>query len=84
MTLPAPWADRLGSTVISIVMSGVMSGVMVVLNGGVGPHVVEAWLKAWAIGLLVSFPTATLIVPPVMRWSGRLRADPGLDRPSAP
>ncbi len=54
-----------------------MSGVMVILNGGLGPDTFEAWLKAWAVGLLVSFPTAALIVPPVVRWTKRLRVGSG-------
>ena len=81
MALSAAWAARVGAAAISIVMSGVMSGVMVALNGGLGPQFPMIWLKAWGVGLLVSFPTASVVVPPVVRWTARLHTDPDDDRP---
>ena len=39
------------------------------------------WLKAWGVGLLVSFPTASLVVPPVVCLTARLHTDPDDDRP---
>ena len=77
MMLSAGWAKRISAALIAFVMSGVMSGVMIALNVGLGPDYPAAWLKAWALGFLVSFPTASLIVPPIMRWSSRLREDGG-------
>ena len=50
-----------------------MSCVMIALNAGLGPAFPLAWLKAWMVGFLISFPTASLIVPPIVRWISNLR-----------
>ena len=84
MTLSAAWAARAGAAAFSLVMSRVMSGVMVALNSGLGPQFPIVWLQAWGVGLLVSFPTASLIVPPVVRWTSRLHKGPSDDRPASP
>lgn len=73
MKLTAAWADRVGAGVISLAMSGVMSGLMIGLNAGLGPDFPVTWLKAWALGLVIAFPTARVIVPPVVRWQLRYR-----------
>ena len=75
MTLSPEGAQRTGAALIAFVMSGVMSGVMIALNAGLGPAFPVAWLKAWALGFVVSFPTASLIVPPIVRWTSHLRHD---------
>jgi hypothetical protein len=72
MTLTSAWAERLGAAMISAVMSGIMSAVMIALNLGFGPEYPGVWLQSWALGFLVSFPTARLIVPPVVRWQQQI------------
>jgi hypothetical protein len=61
----------LGGAIISGAMSGVMSGVMIAINIGLTPDFLIGWLRSWGIGFVVSFPTAQLVVPPVIRWQMR-------------
>lgn len=67
------WASRLAALLISVAMSGVMSAVMVARAMGIGWGFPIAWIDAWLIGLAVSFPTASVIVPSVMRLTKRLQ-----------
>jgi hypothetical protein len=49
-----------------------MSGVMIAISAGLGPAFAGLWLRGWALGFLVSFPTARLVAPPIVKWSQRL------------
>ena len=71
MRLTSAWTERLAAAFIALVMSGVMSAVMIALNLGFSAAYPRAWLTSWGIGFLISFPTARLIVPPVIRWQRR-------------
>ena len=44
-------------------MSMAMSFVMTLVNVGIGPIFLIAWLKGWLIGLAVSFPLSYFIPP---------------------
>ena len=64
-------ADFAGNAIISIVMSGVMSAVMIAANAGFGTGYIRTVAFSWLIGSAVSFPTALMVVPPVIRWQSR-------------
>ena len=62
-----------GNAIISLVMSAVMSSVMIGVNAGFGSGYLRAVVTSWMLGALVSFPTALIVVPPVIRWQSRYR-----------
>ena len=64
-------AELAGNAIISLIMSGVMSAVMIAANAGFGPGYLRAVGISWVIGAAVSFPTALVVVPPVIRWQTR-------------
>jgi hypothetical protein len=66
-------AELAGNAIISLVMSGVMSVFMIAVNAGVGPGYLRAVSVSWILGAVVSFPTALVVVPPVIRWQSRQR-----------
>jgi hypothetical protein len=68
------WEEFAGLAIISFVLSGVMSAFMTGFAMGLRPGYVGAVLVGWGIGFVVSYPTAIVIVPPVVRWQMRLMA----------
>ena len=73
MTLRYTTAELAGTAIISLVMSAVMSVLMVAVNAGFGPGYIRAVLSSWLLGAVVSFPTALVVVPAVIRWQSRYR-----------
>ena len=67
-------AELAGNAIISLVMSAVMSVVMITVNAGFGAGYLRAIFFSWMLSAVVSFPTALVVVPPVIRWQSRHRA----------
>ena len=65
-------AELAGNAIISLAMSAVMSVFMIAMNAGFGPGYLRAVIFSWLLGTIVSFPTALVVVPPVIRWQSRL------------
>jgi len=57
---------------MSIGMSFSMSIVLTLINLGFVSGFWEKWLRAFAIGFIVSFPTSVLIIPIVRRIVNKL------------
>jgi hypothetical protein len=68
------WVEFAGLAMISFVLSGVMSAFMTAFALGLKPGYPGAVLLGWGLGFVVSFPTAILVVPPVVRWQFRQNA----------
>ena len=66
-------AELAGNAIISLVMSAVMSVFMIAVNAGFGSGYLRAVIVSWLLGAIVSFPTALVVVPPVVRWQMRHR-----------
>jgi len=71
LRLPGQGRSLAAAAFISLLMSGVMSGVMILFSVGVSSDLPVLWMRSWGLGFLVSFPTARLIVPPIIKWSQR-------------
>ncbi len=71
MALRFTVAELAGNAMISLVMSAVMSVFMIAMNAGFGPEYLRAVAFSWMLGTVVSFPTALVVVPPVIRWQSR-------------
>ena len=66
-------AELAGNAIISLAMSAVMSAFMIAVNAGFGSGYFRAVFFSWLLGAAVSFPTALVVVPPVIRWQLRHR-----------
>ena len=66
-------AELAGNAIISLVMSAVMSAFMIAVKAGFGSGYLRAVIVSWLLGAIVSFPTALVVVPPVIRWQTRNR-----------
>lgn len=62
------WVPVVGIAIISLVLSVVMSAFMVAVNVGFGSAYGVAVLINAGLGFVVSFPTALVVVPLVVRW----------------
>lgn len=62
------------------VMSGVISFAMTALHAGLGPALLDAWLRNWALAFVVALPVAWVAVPAVRALLTRLTTS----APSAP
>ena len=49
-------------------MSFMMSGTMLAINNGIDGNFFKRWMRSWAIGFVVAYPTASIIVPFSRRW----------------
>ncbi len=72
MKLGAKSAERISILFIAAGMSLLMSAAMLLLNVGVIPDFLLAWLKSWAVSTVVAYPAALLIVPLGRKLSGWL------------
>ena len=82
MRLGSTAAELCGNLIISLTMSGVMSAVMIAVNTGFGSGYLRAVAVSWILGAVVSFPTALVVVPPVIRWQSRHRV-PSAEAPQS-
>ncbi len=57
---------------MSIVMSFFISLVLTMINFGLGPGYLYAWLKSFIVGFIVALPIALVVFPPIKRISDRL------------
>ncbi len=64
-------AELVGNAIISLIMSAVMSVFMVAMNAGFRADYLWAVFDNWILGVAVSFPTALVVVPPIIRWQSR-------------
>lgn len=62
------WVPVVGIAIISLVLSVVMSAFMTGVNVGFGANFAAAAMINAALGFIVSFPTALVVVPLVVRW----------------
>ncbi|WP_140985666.1 DUF2798 domain-containing protein [Asticcacaulis tiandongensis] len=65
--LPARYMAIVMPFLLSVMMSGLISMVMLLLHGGVTPHLMADWLKAWAIAWVIAFPSVLCLLPVVRR-----------------
>ncbi|MDL2261715.1 DUF2798 domain-containing protein [Methanimicrococcus sp. OttesenSCG-928-J09] len=61
----------LSNVVMSVFMSACMSLTMAIVNLGLGPHLLYAWARGWAISFLVALPLVCFIVPHLHSIVGR-------------
>lgn len=69
------YSTILFGVLLSLGMSFSMSLVLTLINLGFVPDFFEKWIRAFAIGFIVSFPTSMLIIPIVRRIVSKLTMD---------
>jgi len=69
------YSTVLFGALMSLGMSFSMSLTLTITNLGFVPDFFERWLRAFAIGFVVSFPTSLIIIPFVRRAVDRLTVD---------
>ena len=67
MKVPRKYQTIVFAVVMALVMSAAMSFAMTVMNPGLGPQFVSAWLRSFAVGVAVSTPIG-LAATPLARW----------------
>jgi hypothetical protein len=65
MPLPRRWSGVLFITFMVLAMCFVMSLAMTVVNHGLRAGFLDRWGRSFAIGVLVAWPTAYVVVPRV-------------------
>ena len=73
-------AELTGNAIISLVMACHVV-FMIVVNAGFGSGYLRAVIVSWLLGAIISFPTALVVVPPVIRWQTRHRTSATEIRP---
>lgn len=63
MKISVKYRGMLIALFASLGMSCLMSFAMLLLNLGLVAHFFQVWLKAWAVGFIVGFPAAIVVVP---------------------
>jgi len=74
------WIDKRYSTVLfgafmSLGMSFTMSLVLTMVNLGLVPGFLDRWVRAFATGFVIGFPTSLIIIPFVREIVNRLTTD---------
>ena len=70
-------AELTGNAIISLVVSVFM----IVVHAGFGSGYPRAVIVSWLLGAIISFPTALVVAPPVIRWQTRNRTSATEIRP---
>lgn len=72
MKLSTKSAARVSILFIAAGMSLLMSAAMLLLNVGVAPDFLWAWMKSWVVSTAVAYPAALMIVPAAHNFTRRL------------
>jgi len=67
MKIDKKYATILFGAFMSLGMSFTMSLALTIINLGFPPEFFEKWIRAFAIGYIVSFPTSLVIIPIVKK-----------------